>query len=272
MPFRKNEEFLPHFLAGTEAEADELYKQYKSTLSLLASKYASYTGLDEDDLIQEGVIGLARAKRDFEENRSDTFRTFAIYKIKDAMREYSSKQADDISIPQYIREAARLIAKLKKIMEMVGLVKTNDFISIWDHSATCDKESEVIKDITSIRQTIRNLANRSCTSVSQLLERAELYPTEMAELDNHPITGEIAASSDGVEEKLIQTLINSKAISKLKAILPEKDYELLYAHYSEGKTVRELAPIMGIKAPSITVKILNIIKELQKKKEQIYRL
>jgi len=285
MPFRKkkvkqkdgsvlevDERFLTHFLAETKAEADDTYKQYKSTLALLASKYASYTGLDEDDLIQEGVIGLARAKRDFEEDRSDTFHTFAIYKIKDAMREYSSKQADDISIPQYIKEAARLVIKLRRVMEMAGLVKTNDFASIWGHSAACDQKSEVIKDITSIRQTIRNLADRSCTSVNQLLERAEMYPAEMAELDYHPVTGEIAASSDGVEESLIQKLVAGKAVSKLKEILPKEDYELIYAHYSEGKTVRELAPLLGIKASSVTIRIHNVVKELQKKKEQIYML
>jgi len=271
MPFRKNEKFLPHFLASTEEEADALYKQYEHTLALLASKYSTYTGLDKDDLIQEGIIGLARAKRDFEEDRSDTFNTFAIYKIKDAMREYSSKQAEDIKIPHYIREAARLITKLKKVMGSVGLIKGNDYISVWEQSATCDEESDVIKDITFIRKTIRNLADRSCTSVEQLLDRAELYPTEMSGLDCHASLSEVNTTTvASAEDLIIQRLVSENAITKLKVILSEDDYSLLYDHYVEGKTVRELAPKFGITAPSITIKIQNIVKGLQKKKEQIY--
>lgn len=273
MPFRKNETFLSHFLANTQREAYAMYVKYKSTLSLLASKYSSYTGLDEEDLIQEGVIGLARAARDFEENRSDTFHTFAIYKIKDAMREHSSKQALDISVPQYIREAARLIIKLKKVMDSAGLVKGNDFASVWEQSATCDEQSDVIKDITSIRRTIHNLADRSCTSVDQLLDKAELYPTEIANIDHYPITSEISASNkSSAEESIIHKLTLERSICELKSVLSVEDYDLLHAHYVEGRTVRELAPEMGIKAPSVTVKIHNIVRELQRKKEQILAL
>jgi len=273
MPFRENEKFLPFFFADTQQEADGLLKKYQPTVSLLASKYARYTGLDKEDLAQEGFIGLARAARDFEKDRSDTFHTFAIYKIKDAMKEFSSKQADNVKIPQYLREASRLATKLRKIMASAGLVQENDFLSVWEHSATCDKESEVIKDITAIRQMIKNLARRSGTSVLQLLERAELFPTKMAELDQYTVTkiGEsIIGTHTSTEDSLIHQLATKKSIEKMKEILTNDEYQLLYEHFIEGKTVRELAPILGITAASVTVKIHNIVSKLQKKEDQIF--
>jgi len=273
MPFRENEEFLPCFLADTQSKADELLARYQRTISLLASKYASYTGLDEEDLSQEGIIGLARAARDFEEDRSDTFHTFAIYKIKDAMREFSSKQADNVKIPQYLQEASRLAIKLQKVMNLAGLVQGKDFMSVWEQSATCDKESEVIKDITAIRQTIKSLADRSGTSVNQLLERAELFPVEMTELDQHTVINELMSHNDYTsEESLLHKLSTKKSMERLREILTKEEYGLLYEHFIEGRTVRELAPILGITAPSVTIKIHNIISKLQKKEDQILML
>ena len=116
----EDEWFPQHFLASNAEDAENLYKEYTHYLKMFASKYALYTGLDEDDLFQEAVIGLARASRDFEAERSDEFRTFAIYKIKDALREFVSSQSSDISIPQYIQDAAKLIIKLRKVIESAG--------------------------------------------------------------------------------------------------------------------------------------------------------
>jgi len=267
MPFRKDEKFLDHFLADTVEKAEELHEQYLPMLSSLASKYS---GVDSDDLIQEGLIGLARASRDFEEGRSETFRTFAIYKIKDAMREFASKQTDDINVPQYIKEATKLVKKLKIVMESAGVMGCNDFMVIWDKSASWDETSEVIKDITEVRKTIRNLADRSGTSVEQLIERAELYPLSITDIDNYCTFNEIPDLHTGTaEDEALKRLMIEKSIIKLKNSLSEDDYELLYDHYVSGLTVRQLAKVKGLSAPTITIRIHNIVNRLQKRKEQI---
>jgi len=55
----------------------------------------------------------------------------------------------------------------------------------------------------------------------------------------------------------------------IKNILSKSDYRLVVSHFVDGKTVRELAKETGLKAPSITVKIHNIVAELLKKEDVI---
>jgi len=266
----KDEEFLPHFTGYTKEDAENIYKSHKNTIELLANKYSIYTNIDIEDLVQEGIIGLARAIRDWEPNRSETFKIFAIYKIKDAMREYSLKQSQSIRIPQYIKDASVMISKLCKLMDIIGLRYANDVISVWKQSEKCSKDSEVIKDITIVRQNLLNLANRSHTTVKQLLKRAELYSPDTTDIDDLQMIVSMSNKLNfSVEDDILSKLTTNKSIAKLKAILSEDDYNLLYQYYVEGKTVRDLESIVGIKAASITVKIHNILKGLQKKKDTI---
>jgi len=267
----EEESFPAHFIADSATEAEVLYKEYLHYIKMFASKYASATGLDEDDLMQEATIGLARANRDFDVERSEEFRTYAIYKMKDALREFVSTQSSDISIPQYILDAGKLIMRLRKVMESANLVHTKDFVSVWQQSEKCDQASEIVKNVTEIRNNIKNLAERSCTTVEQLLERAEMYPSTITELDQFVTNAtDVAVYPDmDAEEEIIRQIMVGRAINNVKQHLDKSEYDLLYAHFVNGETVREIAPKIGIKPASVTVRIHNIINRLKRKEEQI---
>lgn len=309
-PMYEDEKFLPFFLGNTKEEAEDMYARYKKTISVLANKYSIYNNVDEKDLIQEGTIGLARAMRDFDNGRSSNFSIFAIYKIKDAMREFVSKQASDIKIPQYIKEATRLIEKLSKLIEKVSPTKEIDFGTTWVESSLFDGKSAIVKDISEVRDSIANLAERAGTTVEQLLERAELYPADKTDIDDivtsmddimdiskvsseeisagsivkEAMNREFMAKLTGYAEydeyedyveyvKSVEQLPEGKKkqdlLDRLNKFIAPKDLQLLYDHYVKGMTVRQLEPIIGIRAASITVRIHTILKSLQKKKEQI---
>jgi RNA polymerase sporulation-specific sigma factor len=62
---------------SSDRHAEEIiYERYKN---FVRSKARSYflVGADREDLIQEGMIGLYKAMRDFDEEKQTTFRTFA---------------------------------------------------------------------------------------------------------------------------------------------------------------------------------------------------
>ena len=61
---------------GNEAALDALMKRYTSFVRLKASSYF-LAGGDSDDLIQEGMIGLYKAVRDFRPDKETSFRSFA---------------------------------------------------------------------------------------------------------------------------------------------------------------------------------------------------
>ncbi|CAB4688563.1 unannotated protein [freshwater metagenome] len=61
---------------GSSEAMDALIRRYTSFVRLKASSYFLVGG-DSDDLIQEGLIGLYKAVRDFRSDQGTTFRSFA---------------------------------------------------------------------------------------------------------------------------------------------------------------------------------------------------
>ena len=62
--------------AGDATASDELYHRYKNIVRGKARPYF-LVGADRDDLIQEGMIGLFKAIRDFSDEKNSAFRPFA---------------------------------------------------------------------------------------------------------------------------------------------------------------------------------------------------
>ena len=61
---------------GNRAALRTLIQRYQQFVRLKASSY-SLAGGDSDDLLQEGMLGLFKAVRDFREDREASFRSFA---------------------------------------------------------------------------------------------------------------------------------------------------------------------------------------------------
>jgi RNA polymerase sporulation-specific sigma factor len=81
----------PHLAAVEEISDEDLVERYQQgetrAMEILLSRYRDYprakarsyylVGADRDDLIQEGLIGLYKAIRDYQRGNNATFRTFA---------------------------------------------------------------------------------------------------------------------------------------------------------------------------------------------------
>ena len=61
---------------GSQAALDQLLKRYQGFVRLKASSYF-LAGGDGDDLVQEGMIGLYKAIRDYRSDKETSFRSFA---------------------------------------------------------------------------------------------------------------------------------------------------------------------------------------------------
>lgn len=72
---RTDEQLVALSRSGNAAADETLYERYKNTVRAKARPYFLIGG-DRDDLLQEGMIGLYKAVRDYEEG-SASFRTFA---------------------------------------------------------------------------------------------------------------------------------------------------------------------------------------------------
>lgn len=270
-PIFEDEKFLHGFLGHTKEDGEALYKKYEKVLTGLANKYAVHNHVDAEDVLQEGIIGLARAIRDFDAERSADFNTFALYKIKDAMREFILKQSSNVRVPHYIKETTRLIAILSKLINKLSPNRKTGYLSIWKESSKFEDNSEIIEDIKSVRTNLINLANRSCTTVNQLLKRAELYPADIPHesIETYDAEDPSNIMIKAVEENIISYIMAKNSINKLKKLLSEDDFNLLYLYYVEGLTMRQLEPIFNVTSSAITTRLQNILKTLHNKKDYI---
>lgn len=71
-----DEVLIALYQAGDEKAIDQLFERYKNLVRKKA-KAMFLAGGDSDDLIQEGMIGLYKAVRDYHTDRKATFSTFA---------------------------------------------------------------------------------------------------------------------------------------------------------------------------------------------------
>ena len=72
----KDEELIARFRKGEEGISDYLMEKYKELVRKKA-RAMFLIGGDTDDLIQEGMIGLFKAVRDYQPDKEASFQTFA---------------------------------------------------------------------------------------------------------------------------------------------------------------------------------------------------
>jgi RNA polymerase sporulation-specific sigma factor len=71
-----DEELVALYREGQEAAVEALLHRYRNFARLKARSYF-LAGADKDDIVQEGMIGLYKAIRDFDAGRETAFRSFA---------------------------------------------------------------------------------------------------------------------------------------------------------------------------------------------------
>jgi RNA polymerase sigma-H factor len=71
-----DEDLVALFQAGQQPAVDALLNRYRNFARLKARSYF-LAGADKDDIVQEGMIGLYKAIRDFDPEHETSFRAFA---------------------------------------------------------------------------------------------------------------------------------------------------------------------------------------------------
>ena len=77
----ENDYELNYLVEENNEDAKEIFfKKYKSIIEIKASKYKTYVesrGYDFNDLVQEGMMGLSQAMRDYSSQKNTQFKSFA---------------------------------------------------------------------------------------------------------------------------------------------------------------------------------------------------
>jgi len=232
---KPKEEFPKHLLGETVEEAESLFKEYSKTLNDLARSYARMSGLERTDLFGETIMGLARAKRDFDPTRSDDFKTFAIFKIKDALNKYVRGFSAPVRVPAYIKKVNRWIDNLEALLKC-AMVEPEDIEAILaGEKAVMLSDDPLQKDCDKLSTMISDEAARLKVTRKELIKRARILPHTYSEMHI-----EEQADEPEFDDKLL--------VDKLKSHMT--DTELTISNMiMDGKTYKEIAAAFGHKPP-----------------------
>ena len=169
------EEMPEYFLADTPEEADAIYSQYERLLNGFAYSYALATRLSRTDLFGEALIGLARAYRDWDLDRGGSFRTYAIFKIKDALNEFVRGNSATISVPAYIKKANANFCEIKSICEAYD---TDWQMLVIDQEIPDELEMLDAVRCTKLVENLINAAERAKVDYGKFIERITFIPED----------------------------------------------------------------------------------------------
>ena len=117
---------------------NELIKQNKGLVISIAKRYQG-RGLELDDLMQEGYIGLLEAWRRYDigylsdDGKSCKFSTYATYWIKQAITKAIAKTGSLIPISQYgLKNSSRLISQVydnNRVIDNISEISFNNLLN-----------------------------------------------------------------------------------------------------------------------------------------------
>ncbi len=110
-------DLFARFRAGDAEARDEVCRLHGPLVRWWARKYR---GLDREDLVQEGFVGLLRAAELFDTGRGVQFSTYASYWIRQAMLRALAEQQHAIRVPACNREARRSRPSVVSVEVPVG--------------------------------------------------------------------------------------------------------------------------------------------------------
>ena len=204
---KRSEELLPYFFADTPQKAEVIYNKYNKLLNVLASRYAVTTNIPKSDLFGEALIGLAKACKNWDPNRSSDFKIYAIYRIKDELNEYVRNNMTVVTIPSYIKKANSHLNEIKSICKRYDI----------DHAIILVDQDipDNLREVDAIRLTnlvlfIIRAAKRACIEYNEFLTKIEILPQNMA-LDDFDEDVVNSAYENRIEATLI--------VEKLKGMM-----------------------------------------------------
>ena len=208
---KKAEDMPACFLAETSREAEEIYGKFERLLNDLAYAYSISTNLNKGDLFGEALIGLARAYRDWDPSRSDDFRIYAIYRIKDALGEFARSNVAIVSVPAYVKKAQANLNEIKQICKSASI---NFEIIVIDQEIPDELSPPDAIRCAQLVCNLINAADRAKVDYEVFIPRISLIPETI-----YPEEYDFGDSDDRNLEMLEAALV----VDKLKKYMDEEE-------------------------------------------------
>ncbi|MCI5678918.1 MAG: RNA polymerase sporulation sigma factor SigH [Bacteroidales bacterium] len=178
---KKDEELVLMAQNGDEAAQEYLLDKYKS---LVRAKSRAYflIGADSEDIIQEGMIGLYKAVRDYNEEKNASFRSFAelcinrqmITAIKAATRQKHQPLNSYVSLNKPVYEEESEQTYMDFLQSSSSALLNPEALLIGQENKSF-LENQMVKNLSSFetRVLVLYLQGRSYFEIAHVLDKPE---------------------------------------------------------------------------------------------------
>lgn len=181
-----DEELIDRQRSGERQITDYIMDKYKNLVRKKA-KSMYILGADNDDLIQEGMIGLFKAVRDYDAGRDASFYTFADLCISRQMYNavQASRREKHAPLNTYISLYADMTeteggqngngSGMKLLNTIASAVETNPEQLMIDRENVADIEAMIEKELSSFEKQVLDLylTGMSYSQIARVLSRDE---------------------------------------------------------------------------------------------------
>lgn len=232
---------------GDEQSKQKLVLSNLRLVVKIARNYQS-RGLNFEDVISEGNIGLIHAVEKFDPDKGFRFSTYAIWWIKQAIKKAIINKGRDIRIPSYKHD---LLNKINNT-SMKYITTVGRYPTIRETAAELGMEESKIEEIF--------LEFQDMSSLNDVIGDELILEDIVLEKD-----------SEFMEDKIIESIIGQE-IKKTLDILDEREKEIISARYGIGGDVKLTLEEVGKKFNITRERVRQLEKRaLEKLKKEFKR-
>lgn len=235
MSFTKNQELLEKSINGDEKATSDLVEANMGLVRSIALRFKD-RGVEYEDLIQIGSIGMLKAIRSFDQSRGTAFSTYAVPLI---------------------------IGEIKRFIRDDGLIKVSRIYK--QQGALLMKEREKYLSEYGIEPKIEDLAQKCNLSVSDAIIALDASSPVISlstpiGSDDDGFTLENTIQGDNEMEEKIDHIALTQAISKL----PKLWRQIIAMRYLKEYSQQKTAQILGLTQVKVSREEKKIFETLRK--------
>ena len=207
---------------GQEMDFDALVKEHAPLVKRIAYHLMARLppSVQQDDLIQAGMIGLLEALRNYDATQGASFQTYARIRIRGAMLDEIRK--NDWA-PRSVHRKARMVAEVVRNIE--------------NSTGRDARDQEIAKEL-----------DVSLEEYHRLLQEASghrVFSYEELDVESHGGAEALTQKVQGPLEGL-QTEDFKRSLADAIAGLPERERLVMTLYYDEELNLREIGSILGV--------------------------
>ena len=208
----------------TQSQEEFIVNNMNIVKNIASKYYTDKIGLDYEDLVSYGVMGLIDARKKFDESRGVKFSTYASIRV-------SSFIIDEIR--KYSPVSRTYMSKIKEYNKCVDLGEQR-IIKKKSEDEIAQYMDITKKEVISIRNKMKTSSN---ISIDHTVSEGEKEFSIIDTIEDE----DILCPEEAFEQKELQDVL-AKAIDMLK----EKDRLVLSLYYYEELTLKEIGEILGV--------------------------